>query len=73
MLLRCLELKLSINLFIRKYSNTDADTYLTSSAALSETITEDEWDEAQQLADFWRIFYEMTKGLKVEAYRAHFG
>ena len=64
MLLRCLELKDSINLFIRKRGGSTVDSYLPGSSALSEPISEDEWDEAQHLADFLREFYEMTKRIE---------
>ena len=61
MLLRCLELKPAINLFIRKYDSTRADAYLFGNTALSEKITDDDWEEAQLLANFLQVFYEMTK------------
>jgi len=66
-MLRCLELKQPINKFIRKWRGTDndeEDVRIPGNAALSNTITDDEWDEAARLVQFLERFYQMTKRME---------
>jgi hypothetical protein len=64
MLLRCYELKNAITTFIRKWRGTNDDSAVPSNAALTDVITEEEWEEVDSLCKFLRVFYSMTKRLE---------
>jgi len=67
MLLRCLELKTSINRFIRQQRElTDAldDPEDTEFNALHDRLSEDDWEDVKELVDFLQAPYEMTKRLE---------
>lgn len=64
MLLRCLELKLPIQRFVRNLRGYDIPVDIPDYSPLTDALSDDEWIEVEQLVDFLRIFYEMTKRLE---------
>lgn len=71
MMLRCLELREPIKRFIRKLrtqrGNTDRDSSDPVEAAydpLTDSLTDDEWDEVSELVDFLNAPYQMTRRLE---------
>lgn len=64
MLLRCLELKLPIQRFVRNLRGYDIPVDTSDYSPLTDALSDDEWIEVEQLVDFLRIFYEMTKRLE---------
>jgi hypothetical protein len=65
MLLRCLELREAIKLFIRKLRNDEQlEQDDLNYGPLTDAITDDEWDEVAELVDFLEVPYEMTRRLE---------
>ena len=67
MLLRCLELKTSINRFIRQQrelTNALDDPEDTEFNALHDRLSDDDWEDVKELVDFLQAPYEMTKRIE---------
>jgi hAT family C-terminal dimerisation region len=80
MLLRCWELKESIDRFIRRWRQLNNLTNGDEAAEeadgfnpLLDCLTPDEWDEVKELVDFLKSFYEMTKRLEGNQSNSGFG
>jgi hypothetical protein len=74
MMLRCLELKKHIQRFIRTLKN---DNEINSDDVgfnpLTHNLTDEEWDDVQELVDFLQAAYEMTKKLDGNNSNSGFG
>jgi hypothetical protein len=64
MLLRCYELRQYINRFIRRLASYEAADDDLDYSPLTDTITEDDWDDVKALVDFLEAPYQMTKRLE---------
>jgi hypothetical protein len=64
MLLRCYELRQYINRFIRWLASHEAADDDLDYSPLTDTITEDDWDDVKALVDFLEAPYQMTKRLE---------
>jgi hypothetical protein len=64
MLLRCYELRQYINRFIRRLASHEAADDDLDYSPLTDTITEDDWDDVKALVDFLEAPYQMTKRLE---------
>jgi hypothetical protein len=64
MLLRCYELRQYINRFIRRLARNEAADDDLDYSPLTDTITEDDWDDVKALVDFLEAPYQMTKRLE---------
>jgi uncharacterized protein YecA (UPF0149 family) len=66
MLLRCQELKKTIQLYVKALrQNTEIKTEDGSEYdPQTDALTEDEWDEVEELVDFLQPAYKMTKRLE---------
>ena len=77
MLLRCRELRETIRVYQRQLRQLD--TSPTSAideiavSALEDRITEDDWEEVNQLIDFLQVPYELTKRLEGSNSQSGFG
>ncbi|KAF2630285.1 hypothetical protein BU25DRAFT_456046 [Macroventuria anomochaeta] len=72
MLLRCYELKDSINRFIRYLTRGSADDDLDYSP-LTDAFTDDDWGKVSELVDFLQAPYELTKRLEGSMSASGFG
>jgi hypothetical protein len=64
MLLRYLELKEHTNRFVRRLSSHEASNDGLNYSSLTDTITEDTWDDVKALVYFLEAPYQMTKRLE---------
>jgi hypothetical protein len=73
MMLRCLELKDHIQRFIRALKNDDNFADDITYDPLTDGLTDEEWDDAQELVNFLQAPYEMTKKLEGNNSSSGFG
>jgi hypothetical protein len=71
MLQRCLELKESIKRFIRKLRTIDDDD--SKYDPLTDSLSDDEWDEVIELVDFLQAPFEMCRRLEGDNSASGFG
>jgi len=64
MMLRCLELKEHVQRFTRTLKNDDEADDDVPFDPLTDGLTDEEWDDVQELVDFLQAAYEMTKRLE---------
>jgi hypothetical protein len=64
MLIRCYKLRQHINRFIRRLASHGTGDDKLNYSPLTDTITEEEWDDVKDLIDFLKAPYQMTKRLE---------
>jgi hypothetical protein len=73
MMLRCLELKDHIQRFIQALKNNNDFADDVTYDPLTDGLTNEEWDDAQELVNFLQAPYEMTKKLEGNNSSSGFG
>lgn len=77
MLLRCRELREAIRVYQRQLRQSDTSSASAideiAVSALEDRITEDDWEEVNQLIDFLQVPYELTKRLEGNNSQSGFG